>query len=113
METQQEQQAVSVLAQARLTEPQVQTAIVEYLLKDEGLKDVIFDKKVTCIVKWQTTKWNDPDALAHVFFMEDPLTTPDILKASVSDESNEDNGLQVAGPDTEIPAASPVDKAEK
>ena len=50
METQQEQQAANVLARSRMTEEQVQTAIVEYLLKDDELKNVIYDKShSTCL----------------------------------------------------------------
>ena len=77
VQTEQEQKTIAVLASARLTESQVQTAIAESLLKNEELKDALTGKNLRVHTQWQTNKWSDPDALVHVFFTEDLKTVSD------------------------------------
>ena len=60
-----------IVAQARLSEEQVQLAIAEFLLKSEELQEAIQEKQIKIHVNWQTSKWSDPDAMVHVFFRED------------------------------------------
>jgi hypothetical protein len=102
-----EQKTVNVIARADLTETQVQTAIVEFLLKDPQLKDVIADKKLSCVTQWQTNKWSDPNALVHVFFTE--VSAEISAETSNTTTTNDDN----FGPDVSAPLGSPFFKESK
>ena len=102
METQQpEQQSVTVLAQMRLTEQQVQQAIAEFLMKDEKLNALAQQKQLRLVTQWQTHKWSDPNALVHVFFTEDASVDS---SATPIDESTTDT---TSGPDLGTPLGSP------
>ena len=90
METQQEQQAVNILARTHLSEHQVQAAIFDSLRRNDELQNILADTKVRMITQWQTSKWNDPDALVHVIFVE----VPD----SVVDENDDDRSLTLESP---------------
>ena len=77
METEKTEKAVSLLVSAQLTESQVTSAITEFLLKNQEIKDILTDKEVGVTVRWQTTKWSDPNALAHVFITENTADVSD------------------------------------
>jgi len=96
METQQTEQTVSILASARLTEVQVQSALAEFLLKNQELKDALADKTVEIRTQWQTSKWSNPDALVHVFFTENPAA-----------DSGEENPTNISSSDISTPTGSP------
>ena len=90
MEEQTEQSSTNVLARVHLTEIQVQKAIAEFLLKDDEIKKIITDQKVGLIVRWQTNKWSDPDALAHIFITEtsEDVSDSDEFIAEEADDSD-------------------------
>ena len=58
------------LAEIRLTEEQVRTAILEFALKNEEFSDLVKDKSVLVTPVWQTTKWSNPDAFVHLYVAE-------------------------------------------
>jgi hypothetical protein len=91
---QQEQPALTILARTRLTEQQVQTAIAEFLLKDDELKNTLVGKGVRVISQWQTSKWSDPDALVHVIFVEAP---GDVMDENGDDDSGDVSGVVLEG----------------
>ena len=107
MDEQQDQQNVNLIAHARLTEQQVQTALAEFLLKDEELKTAVADKKLRLVTQWQTHKWSDPDALVYVFFTEVPEEGSENTAATIDPNlgAGEDSG-----PDLSAPLGSPFFK---
>jgi len=110
MDEQQDQQNVNLIAHARLTEQQVQTALAEFLLKDEELKAAVADKKLRLVTQWQTHKWSDPDALVYVFFTEVPEEDSENASALIDPNfgTTEDSG-----PDLGTPLGSPFFKESK
>jgi len=91
MESQQEQQAVNILARTHLSEHQVQAAIFDSLRRNDELQNILADTRVRMITQWQTSKWSDPNALVHVIFVEAP--------DDVADENNDvDQSLTLESP---------------
>ena len=99
-----EQNKTAILASAALTEPQVQTALAEFLLKNEELKDIVANNQVRLVLQWQTHKWSDPNALVHVFFTEAPAD------ASPEISTDSDSADDPSGPDLGAPLGSPFFK---
>ena len=56
----------NLIGRVQLSELQVRHAIVDYLLKNEKFKELVVGKQTFVIPRWQTSKWDDPDALVHV-----------------------------------------------
>jgi len=107
MEEQQGQQETNLIAHARLTEQQVQTALAEFLLKDEELKAAVADKKLRLVTQWQTHKWSDPDALVYVFFTEVPEEDSENSDAPIDPNFGT---VEDSGPDLGAPLGSPFFK---
>ena len=82
------------LAEIRLSEEQVRTAIIEFSLKNEEFSSLVKDKSVLVTPVWQTTKWSNPDAFVHLYVAE---ATDEDLKdksepaAQGEEESDTDN----------------------
>ena len=93
-----------VLANARLTEVQVQQAIAEFLLKSEELKQAIEGKRIKIHVTWQTSKWSDPNALVHVYFTEDTTI--------VEEEAPVADGDDALSTEDDLPADEPAAEEE-
>jgi|TARA_Y100000310_G_scaffold195694_1_gene195729 hypothetical protein len=111
MEEQQGQQEANLIAHARLTEQQVQTALAEFLLKDEELKAAVADKKLRLVTQWQTHKWSDPDALVYVFFTEVPEEDSENASALIDENASALIDIdQDSGPDLGAPLGSPFFK---
>ena len=89
MSTQETENTVKVLASAKLTEPQVQTALLEFLLKNEEFKDMIVGKGIAVSTQWQTSKWSDPDALVHIFVTENSTSVQEEAETSSDEEEGE------------------------
>ena len=95
-----EEETVSlpVLAEARLTQEQVEVLTIKSLLaENEELSAAVDNKQVRVLTKWQTSKWSDPDALVHITFAEvsdgDGSDTDSILHTETeAEESWEDDG---------------------
>jgi hypothetical protein len=72
MTTETATQGAEVLASARLTIEQTEMLLVKSLItENKELSDAVDGKQVNVICQWQTGKGSDPEALVHVYFIED------------------------------------------
>jgi hypothetical protein len=63
-----EQKTAKVVATAKLTENQVQQALVEFVSKDEKLVDLLKEKEAVAWVNWHVNKWDDPESFCTLSF---------------------------------------------
>ena len=77
-EQQVEQKTAKVVATARLTEQQVQQALVRYASQDEKLSSLLQGKKAVAWVNWHVNKWDSPESFCTLSFgvTEDEVPTP-------------------------------------
>ena len=67
-----------MVATARLTEQQVQQALVRYASQDEKLSSVLQGKNAVAWVNWHVNKWDSPESFCTLSFgvTEDETPTP-------------------------------------
>ena len=83
-----EQQGI-LIASTKLTEENVRTAIVQFLLKNDEFSDLVKDKKVIITTDWQVSKWSDADAFVHVSVVE-PTNEVDTDESESTEESSKE-----------------------
>ena len=67
--TEETQQIVHV-AHVKLTEAQVNQAMIDYIFRNEEIRELVGERKVTVVPKWQTSRWDDKDNLVYMDIVE-------------------------------------------
>ena len=62
------QKKAKIIATAKLTENQVQTALVRFLSNDKELQSALGENETVSWVNWHVNKWDSPDAFCTVSF---------------------------------------------
>jgi hypothetical protein len=65
-----EKQQVTHIAHVKLTEAQVNQAMIDYIFRNEDVRELVGERKVTVIPKWQTSRWDDKDNLVYMDIVE-------------------------------------------
>jgi len=65
----------TLIANVKLTEQQATQALINFVFINEEVKELVGDKKVVVLPRWQTTKWSDQDYLLHIDIVEPILDT--------------------------------------
>jgi len=65
-----EKQQVTHIAHVKLTEAQVNQAMIDYIFRNEEVRELVGERKVTVIPKWQTSRWDDKDNLVYMDIVE-------------------------------------------
>ena len=88
------EQQGTLIASTSLTEENVRTAIVQFLLKNDDFSKLVGEKKVIISTNWQVSKWSDPNAFVHVNVVEpidEPITTvAEVMAAKTTKESSKE-----------------------
>ena len=67
-EDQAQTKQAKIVATAKLSEQQVQQALVEFVSKDNQLKETLRDKQAVAWVNWQVNKWDSPESFCTLSF---------------------------------------------
>jgi len=98
----------NVLVGAHLTEEQVQSAILEYLLKHDEFKEIVTGKPIIVTTDWHTTKWSNPDVLVHLVVRENTDYVHPEREETVSPESSEETAAEATEEESEETATEPT-----
>ena len=84
----------TLIASTSLTEENVRTAIVQFLLKNDDFSKLVGEKKVIISTNWQVSKWSDPNAFVHVSVVEpidESITAAvEVMEAKTTKESSKE-----------------------
>ena len=67
-EDQAQSRQAKIVATAKLSEQQVQRALIDFVAKDEQLKDVLEGKESIAWLNWQVNKWDTPESFCTLSF---------------------------------------------
>ena len=81
------------MAKVGLTEEQVRHALIDFVLKNDEVKELVQDKNVVVFPVWHTTKWSDQNVLVHLDIVES-VDEDDWSEDQDSDASPSDEGTQ-------------------
>ena len=57
-----------IIASAKLSQEQVQQALVEFVGKDDRLRDALTGQQAVAWLNWHVNKWDSPDSFCTVSF---------------------------------------------
>ena len=67
-EDQAQSRQAKIVATAKLSEQQVQRALIDFVAKDEQLKDALEGKESIAWLNWQVNKWDTPESFCTLSF---------------------------------------------
>jgi hypothetical protein len=91
----QEQKTAKIVATTKLTEQQVQKALVNFVSQDPDLVEVLKEKQAVAWVNWHVNKWDNPETFCTLSFgvVDNPSSGlektafPDAVPVEPKDES--------------------------
>ncbi len=83
------QKKARIVASAKLSEDQVQQALMQFTTQDENLREIVENQETVAWVNWHVNKWDTPETFCTISFGVVINDSDESIEESVAEPKDE------------------------